>query len=101
MGGLAGLDPFPDRCLSDSEGRTAETSTVSDGLASTRNRRTRKTRGSDIGWLYSFGVRTKVLLGLVEVATAQASVLSVMAILQQLRRPSAIPEEPNPVLTPN
>jgi hypothetical protein len=73
MGGLAGLNLFPDRCLSDSEGRTAEASTVSNGPASTRNRRTRKTRGSDIGWLYGFGIRTKVLLGLVEVATAQAS----------------------------
>ena len=66
MDGLAGLEPFPDSCLSDSEGRTAEPSTVSDGLASTRNSRTRKTRGSDIGWLYGFGIRTKVLLGLVE-----------------------------------
>ena len=73
MGGVAGLDPFPDRCLSDSEGRTAQVSTVSNGLAPTRNRRTRKTRGSNIGWLYRFGIRTKVLLGLVEVATAQAS----------------------------
>jgi hypothetical protein len=72
MGGLVGLDPFSDRRISDSEGRSDEASTVSNGLASTRNRRTRKTGGSDIGRLSSFGIRTKVLLGLVEGSDWQA-----------------------------
>lgn len=73
MDGLAGINIFSDRRLSDSEGGTAEASTLRNGLASTRNGRTRKTRGSDIGWLYCFGIRTKVLLRLVGIASAQTS----------------------------
>jgi hypothetical protein len=37
----------------------------SNGPASTRNFRTRKTRRSDFGWGFGFRVRTEILLGLV------------------------------------
>ena len=50
----------------DSEGRTTEASAVSNGLASARDSLTRKTGGSDIGRLSSFGIRTEVLLSMVE-----------------------------------
>jgi hypothetical protein len=74
MGVLAGPDLFTNRCPSDSEGRSAAASTLGNGLASTRNGRTRKTRRGDTGWLHRYGIRTKVLLRLVEISIRATSI---------------------------
>jgi hypothetical protein len=55
MDSLAGADLFTDRHLSHSESGTAETCSVSNGVASTRDDRARKTWRGDIGWVYRFG----------------------------------------------